>query len=250
MKSTLAACLALLALSALPVQTVQAQEAAAAPAAASPLSFNISLTSDYRYRGISQSRLQPALQGGADYAFDSGFYLGTWASTIKWIKDAPYNGGASAEIDVYGGYKTEITSGLTMDVGVLSYVYPSNDLKPSANTTEVYGALSFGPMTVKYSHSLTNLFGTADSKGSGYLDLSATFDVGGGFSLTPHVGYQKVANNDAGTYTDYSVTLNKEFAGFIFGAAVVGTDTKAYMGGPDMKNLGKNGFVVSVKKTF
>lgn len=253
MKSTLVASLAplaLVALLALPSQTAQAQEAAAAAPAASPLTFNISLVNEYRYRGLSQSRLDPALQGGADYAFESGFYIGTWASTIKWIKDAPYNGGASVELDVYGGYKTEIASGLMLDVGALTYVYPSNDLNPSANTTEVYGALSFGPMTVKYSHSVTNLFGTADSKGSGYLDVSATFDVGGGFTLVPHVGYQKVKNNDAGTYTDYSVTLNKDFAGFTFGAAIVGTDTKAYMGGPSMKNLGKDGFVVSVKKTF
>ena len=55
---------------------------------ASPLSFNIGVFTDYRYRGISQTRLQPALQLGADYAFASGFYVGTWMSTIKWIEDA------------------------------------------------------------------------------------------------------------------------------------------------------------------
>ncbi len=218
--------------------------------AASPLSFNVSLTSDYRYRGLSQSRLNPALQGGADYAFSNGFYIGTWASTIKWIKDAPYNGGANVEIDIYGGYKTEIASGLTLDVGALTYIYPSNDLNPKADTTEVYGALSFGPVTAKYSHSVTNLFGTADSKGSGYLDVSATFDVGGGFTVVPHVGYQKVKHNSAGSYTDYSLTLNKDYAGFTFGAAYVGTNTDAYVGGPSLKNLGKDGLVVSVKKVF
>ena len=56
--------------------------------AADPLSFNIGAVSDYRYRGISQTRLKPALQGGIDYAAANGFYVGTWASTIKWIKDA------------------------------------------------------------------------------------------------------------------------------------------------------------------
>lgn len=231
--------------------SVQAEEATAAAApAASPLSFNLSLASEYRYRGIAQSRLQPALQGGVDYAAESGFYIGAWGSTIKWIKDAPYNGGANVEIDVYGGYKTEIASGLTLDVGALTYVYPGNDLNPKADTTEIYGALSFGPVTAKYSHSVTNLFGTADSKGSGYADVSATFDVGGGFTLVPHVGYQKVKRNSAGSYTDYSLTLNKDYAGFTFGAAYVGTNTDAYKGGPDMKNLGKDGLVVSVKKVF
>lgn len=244
MKSILAALAVTLTLGSAAAQAQQAAEAA------SPLSFNVSLTSDYRYRGLSQSRLDPALQGGADYAFANGFYIGTWASTIKWIKDAPYNGGANVEIDVYGGYKTEIASGLTMDVGVLTYVYPSNDLSTSADTTEVYGALSFGPVTAKYSHSVTNLFGTADSKGSGYLDVSASFDVGGGFTVVPHVGYQKVKRNSAGSYTDYSLTLNKDWAGFTFGAAYVGTNTDAYVGGPSMKNLGKDGLVVSVKKVF
>jgi uncharacterized protein (TIGR02001 family) len=244
MKSILAAVAVTLTLGSAVAQAQQTAEAA------SPLSFNVSLTSDYRYRGLSQSRLDPALQGGADYAFSNGFYIGTWASTIKWIKDAPYHGGANVEIDVYGGYKTEIASGLTLDVGVLTYVYPSNDLSPSADTTEVYGALSFGPVTAKYSHSVTNLFGTADSKGSGYLDVSASFDVGGGFTVVPHVGYQKVKRNSAGSYTDYSLTLNKDWAGFTFGAAYVGTNTDAYVGGPSLKNLGKDGLVVSVKKVF
>ncbi|MCV2358159.1 TorF family putative porin [Paucibacter sp. TC2R-5] len=250
MKSIFAVLAVTLTLGATMAQAEEAAKTEAAPEAASPLSFNVSVTSDYRYRGLSQSRLNPALQGGADYAFANGFYIGTWASTIKWIKDAPYNGGANVEIDVYGGYKTEIASGLTLDVGALTYIYPSNDLNPKADTTEVYGALSFGPMTAKYSHSVTNLFGTADSKGSGYLDVSATFDVGGGFTVVPHVGYQKVKNNSAGSYTDYSLTLNKDYAGFTFGASVVGTNTDAYKGGPSMKNLGKDGLVVSVKKTF
>ena len=60
------------------------------------------------------------------------------------------------------------------------------------NTTELYGALTFGPATLKYSHAVTNLFGFSDSKNSYYLDLSAGFDLGGGLMLTPHIGYQKV----------------------------------------------------------
>src|ERR1700741_5157165 len=91
-------------------------EEAAAPA--DPLSFNVGAVSEYRYGGISQSRLKPALQGGIDYAAANGFYVGTWASTIKWIKDIP-GGDADVEIDLYGGYKTEVSKGLTLDVGGL-----------------------------------------------------------------------------------------------------------------------------------
>jgi uncharacterized protein (TIGR02001 family) len=242
--------------------SAQAQTAAPAPAPApaeaSPLSFNIGLTSDYRYRGISQSRLKPAIQGGVDYAFSSGFYVGVWASSIKWIKDA--GGDASAEIDVYGGYKGEIAKDFTYDVGVLTYQYPSNNLPTSTNTTEIYGALTYGPATLKYSHSVSNLFGFADSKNSGYVDLSATFEVADGIQLIPHVGYQKVAGsgNSDFSYTDYSFTVGKDFSGFFVSAAVVGTSTKTISGNPggyayyspDGKNLGRAGVVVAVKKTF
>jgi uncharacterized protein (TIGR02001 family) len=269
MNKTLLALASTVALTALP-QWASAQTTPAAPPpapaeAASPLSFNVSLTSDYRYRGLSQTRLKPAIQGGADYAFASGFYVGTWASTIKWIKDAESAAGVDAkgsvEWDLYGGYKGEIAKDLTYDVGVLAYVYPSNKYgdipgAANANTTEIYGALTYGPATLKYSHSVTNLFGFADSKNSGYLDLSATFEVGPAIQLIPHVGYQRVAHYSDFSYTDYSFTVGKDFSGFFVSAAVVGADTKsingvkAYASPANGKDLGKTGLVVAVKKTF
>ena len=220
------------------------------PAPADPLSFNIGAVSEYRYRGISQSRLKPALQGGIDYAYSSGFYIGTWASTIKWVKDA--GGDGSVEIDVYGGYKTEIAPGLTADVGVLQYYYPSNKLSTSANTFEVYGALSYGPVTAKYSHGTTNLFGVPDSKNSGYLDVSANFDIGDGMTLTPHVGHQTVKHTSVASYTDYSLTLAKDISGVVVSAAIVGTDAdKGFYASPaNGKFMGKTTLVVGLKKTF
>ena len=217
------------------------------------LSFNAAATSDYRYRGISQSRLNPAVSGGLDFAHKSGLYVGAWASSIKWIKD--FGGDAGMELDVYGGYKGAINDAVSYDVGVLTYVYPSNRLNPSANTTEVYGALSFGPVTAKYSHSTTNLFGLAGSKGSGYLDLSGTFDLGGGWSVVPHLGYQRAAGagNSIASYTDYSLAVNKDFGGgFVGTAAVVGTDaSKVFYASPaNGKFLGKEGLVLTVKYSF
>lgn len=213
------------------------------------LSFNVGAVTDYRYRGISQSRLKPALQGGADFAHKSGVYLGVWGSTIKWIKDG--GGGASAEIDLYGGYKG--TAGaIGYDVGLLTYQYPSHDLAVSPNTTELYAAGTFGPATLKYSHSVTNLFGFADSKNSYYLDLSAGFDLGSGWSVTPHIGYQKVKNNSDFSYTDYAVTLGKDFGnGLTASAAIVGTDSddRLYVT-PAGKHTGKTGLVLGVKYSF
>src|ERR1019366_7595367 len=96
--------------------------------AASPITYNIGAVSDYRYRGISQSKLHPALQGGVDYA-QGPFYAGTWLSTIDWVKDAGKavgvdSGNAPAEWDLYGGTKGDIIKDtLSYDVGVLAYVY-------------------------------------------------------------------------------------------------------------------------------
>lgn len=217
------------------------------------LAFNAGVFSDYRYRGISQTRLKPAVQAGVDYVA-GGLYVGAWASSIKWIKDA--GGDANAEIDLYGGYKGDIVKDtLTYDVGVLTYQYPSNKLATKAETTEIYGALTFGPATLKYSHSVSNLFGFADSKSSGYVDLSATFDVGAGISLVPHVGYQKVANSGNYSYTDYALTVSKDFSGLVVSAAAIGTDTKKIGGtpayvSPQGKDLGKAGLVVGLKYNF
>jgi uncharacterized protein (TIGR02001 family) len=230
----------------------------AALAALLPLSsfadvaFNAGLVTDYRYRGISQSRLKPALQGGVDYS-NGGFYLGAWGSTIKWIKDIP-NGGANVEVDLYGGYKGEIVKDLGYDVGVLAYVYPSNDLPVDADTQEIYGALTYGPATLKYSHAVSNLFGNADSKNSYYVDLSATFDVAG-FSVVPHVGYQKVKNLSVASYTDYSITVSKAFGAFVPSLAIVGTDADKgfYVPGANAnstKFLGKTALVLGLKYNF
>ena len=252
MKKTLLLLASTLAVAALPQIAVAQTAPAAAPAAepAGALSFNVSLTTDYRYRGISQSRLKPAVQGGVDYAFANGFYIGAWASSIKWIKDA--GGGANAEIDLYGGYKGEISKDLTYDVGVLTYQYPGHDLSVSPATTEIYGALTFGPATLKYSHSVTNLFGFADSKNSGYLDLSASFDVGGGFMLAPHVGYQKVQRNSYADYTDVSLTVSKEVVpGLTVSLAGYANDTKGstYVASGG-KYLGRKGVALAAKYVF
>ena len=214
------------------------------------VSFNASIVSDYRYRGISQTRLKPALQGGADLVNNpSGFYAGTWLSTIKWVKDG---GGDSAyEWDVYGGKRGELAPGVSYDVGVLGYIYPSNKLAVSANTTEVYGQLGYGPAYIKYSHSVTNLFGFANSKNSSYLDLGANLEVGEGTTLNLHIGRQTVKNNGDFSYTDYKIGLTKDFGIFTGSIAAIGTDVKTYVGpAPSSKNLGKTALVAAISKTF
>ncbi len=211
-------------------------------------SYNVGAVTDYRYRGISQTRLKPALQGGVDFAHKSGFYVGTWASTIKWIKDA--GGSADLELDIYGGYKGTYGD-FGYDVGVLTYNYPDHSLAISPNTQEIYLAGTWGPATLKYSHAVSNLFGFDDSKNSWYLDLSATFDLGNGWSVVPHIGHQKVRNWSAASYTDYSITLAKDFGnGLSASAALVDTDSNNAYLSPTGKNLGRGGVVLGVKYAF
>jgi uncharacterized protein (TIGR02001 family) len=227
-----------------------AQTAApAAPAPAYTLSYNAGVVTDYRYRGISQSRQQAAVQGGVDFALANGVYLGTWASTIKWVKDA--GGDTPIEVDFYGGYKG--TAGVIgYDVGVLRYQYPGHDLQASPNTTELYGAVTYSMFTLKYSHAISDLFGFDDSQNSYYVDLSAAFDLGNGWMLTPHIGYQKVKNYSSASYTDYALTLGKDLGnGFSASAALIATNAdKGVYFTPSGKFNGKTTVVVGLKYSF
>ena len=256
--------------------TVCAQTApAAAPEAAAPGPFtaNVTLVNDYRYRGISQSNFQPAIQGGFDYAHSSGFYVGNWNSSISWISDAASTVGNSAsapiEMDFYAGFKHEWSKGFAADVGVLQYYYPTSNLSAFAtnpNTTELYVAqnFTFNAFTgyLKFSYAVTPLFGTLNSTGSNYTDLTVNYDTGfWGLSLNGHVGYQVVAGRAADgsmsnaslySYTDWKLGVTKDFgSGFAGAVAYVGTNAKngAYMN-PNAQNLGKAGFLISLTKTF
>jgi uncharacterized protein (TIGR02001 family) len=240
--SIAAACtLALAGLGALPSAAAQDQPEHA-------VSYNVAVTTEYRYRGLSQTRFDPALQGGADYVHNpSGFYVGTWLSTIKWTKDL--GGDGDIEWDVYGGKRGDLGAGISYDVGGLYYWYPENGLSPNANTFELYGQLGYGPAYVKYSHATTNLFGTPDSKQSGYLDIGANVPLVEGLVLNLHAGRQRVKNNGRFSYNDYKIGLTKDFGIASVALAVIKADTSAYLS-PSGRNLGKTAAVLSVSKTF
>jgi uncharacterized protein (TIGR02001 family) len=162
-----------------------AQTAPAAAPEASPVTANVTVASSYIYRGITQSNNKPAIQGGFDYAHESGFYIGNWNSSISWISDAynnanntngPRNSAPSTsapiEMDFYAGFKKEfIGEGFASDFGVLQYYYPTTGLggvqsqawvkaNPSMrqtsgvnpSTTELYAAqnFTFGPRWQDY----------------------------------------------------------------------------------------------------
>jgi len=219
-------------------------------------SFSAAVVSDYRYRGISQTRLEPALQGGFDYAHNpTGFYAGTWLSTVKWARDA--GGGGDVEWDVYGGKRGQLGADLSYDAGVLAYVYPSNGLAhvggfANANTTEVYGQLGYGPAYIKYSHSVTNLFGFVDSKNSGYVDLGVSIEAGEGYMVNLHAGHQNVKHNGAASYSDWKIGATRDFGVATGALAVIGTNAgkTAYASPANGKFLGKTALQLTISKVF
>lgn len=230
------------------------------------LSYNVGVVSDYRYRGISQTSFKPALQAGVDFAHKSGFYLGAFGSNVSWVKDLNGATKGNYEIDLYGGFKGEITKDIGFDVGVITYQYPGNNSGSAgtpgagafsnANTTEFYGALSYSVVNFKYSRSAGDFLGNRNSSGSQYFDLNANFDLGNGYTLTPHVGRQKIpGQNGAGDYTDYSLALAKDLGnGLVVSAAAIGTNTPKGAGTfyRDLKgkDLGKSTLVVGLKYNF
>jgi uncharacterized protein (TIGR02001 family) len=235
-KLTILATAALLAANLAAAQTA----APAAPKAPEPdytVSYNVGVVSDYRFRGISQTSKKPAIQGGADVAFKNGAYLGAWVSNVNWVKD--FNGATkgSLELDLYGGYKGELAKDVAFDVGVISYKYPGNNSGAAgtpgfggfsnASTNEIYGAVTYGIYTAKYSRSVGDFLGNIKSSGSNYIDLSAAIDLGDSMTLTPHVGRQLVANSAAFSYTDYSLTLAKDLGnGVVLTLAATSTNAQ------------------------
>jgi uncharacterized protein (TIGR02001 family) len=230
----------------------------AAPAAPKPdytFTGNVTLASEYIYRGIAQSDNHPAIQGGFDFAHTNGLYLGTWASSISWLNDE--NAGSfPMEWDLYGGYKGTITGDLGFDVGGLEYYYPGT-LHPgvtSPNTFELYGVLTYKFASLKYSRSTGNLFGVMNSHGSGYVDLSLSPDLGDGWGVVAHAGRQTVTHFSQASYEDWKIGITKDVGFGSIGLTYRGTNAKGDAGEPYNnaygKDLGKGRVVVSFTKTM
>jgi uncharacterized protein (TIGR02001 family) len=259
MKKTLSVLATLAAVAAPPLASAQS----AAPAA-SPLTGNFTLTSDYRFRGLSQSFKLPAVQGGIDWAHASGFYLGNWNSSVSGNQ---FPNGASLEMDFYGGYKFPVGKDIVVDVGGLYFYYPGayfngfSPDQPRFDHFELYVGATMGPLSGKVFYGLTDFFGLdstvggRDSKGATYLDLNYSTEVFPKTTLGLHVGYQYVPNYDNFDYWDYKIALTYDWTGWLLSAALVGTnaDNSVYFATDSsgkIKNLGSTGLVLSITKTF
>ncbi len=236
--------------------------------AASPFSSNVALTTNYLYRGISQTGAGPAVQGGFDYAGASGLYIGAWGSSISWLSDAGVakdSGVANSglELDTYLGYKAA-AGAVSYDVGFLRYNYPGTYAAgiTKADTNEVYGAVTYSIVTAKLSYSLGDLFGVSKASGSTYFDLSAAYPLAdSGVTLGAHYGKQtykgetadgyKTAGTDP-TYADYNISASKDLSGYVYSLMYSKTNAKSggFYTNVQGKDLGKGVLVLTLKRAM
>lgn len=210
------------------------------------LAGNLTLTSDYRFRGVSRTFGDPALQGGLDFTLPNNFYIGTWASMVDKEIFADTRG---FEVDIYGGYKWQLRRGLVLDVGLMQYLFPTES---RYSTLEGYAGVSYEWLSFRYSRSLSNrFFGLGNSRGSQYYDLTANYPLGNGLNLIGHYGIQRI-NNNPGGYTDVRIGVTKDWKSFTWGASVYDTDSTFDFTNRAgrTRNLGDRGFVLSVSKAF
>jgi len=212
------------------------------------LTGNVTLTSDYLFRGISQTSGDAAIQGGLDYTHASGFYLGTWASNVGWIEDYQGYGSGNVEIDLYGGYRGALGP-VSYDVGVIGYFYPGKRFNANfvnagvvvpttavdADTTELYIGLGWKWFSAKYSYSISDgTFGFANSEGSDHFGIAASYPIAEtGLTLGASWGTFSFENHGAQDYEDWKVSatydmgkLSKLTSGVTLGVAYSDTNAR------------------------
>ena len=255
--------------------SAQTTAPAAAPAP-SPVTGNMTIASDYRFRGISQTYLGPAIQGGIDYAHASGFYIGNWNSNVA---SQVYSGGSGIEMDFYGGYKKAFGD-FGLDLGFIYYYYHNAEfMSKKFDNQEVYIGGSWKWLSAKLNYALSDYFGlnneqasggywvnkntgaaldpsgtAGKSKGTYYLDITATYPVNDKLNVIGHYGMLNVKTYNDLDYNDWKLGVTYDVGGWLLGASYIDTDAKNewyYTGGAKgNKDSGNGTVVLSIGKTF
>lgn len=189
-------------------------------AQAAEVSGNVTLTTDYRFRGISQNAgdVSPAIQGGFDLALDSGIYVGTWASNVN------FNEGGAIELDAYGGWAGSIADGVDLDVGFIYFGYPK-DQGADYDYWEIYASISAfgGTLGVNYADDYF-----AETGEWWYVYGEYSIPLGETFSLDLYAGYNMFDEEEflfeEDAYVDYSIGVSASFFELDWSVAYVGTD--------------------------
>ncbi len=177
-------------------------------------SASVALSTDYIWRGYSQTDEEAAISGSFDYAHSSGFYAGTWASNVDFGSDA------SIEVDIYAGFGGQFSdSGIGYDVGVLRYMYPSEN---ELDWNEVYASVSYSYLSFGIAHS-GDVYGTSET--GTYYSLGFDYELPYGLALAAGYGYYDYDDDvSEDNHQDYRVGVAKDFAGFTFDVSYYGMD--------------------------
>ena len=236
---------------------------------------NVTLNSNWVWRGLTQSDYKPAIQAGFEYTDKSGFYLGSWSSSTRWVSDGGYAQLAPLAVDFYVGLKREwIAKGFATDIGFVQHVYLTSGINsgytnPATGEVYISQGFAFGPVdgTAKFFYAISNAFGIANSVGSYYLEFNVNYETGFlGLILNSHVGYQKIngqtyeVGQPSYSYADWFLGISKDLGhGFYVSAAYVGTNVKEGSGyfantyayaTSSGGNAGRNAVFISLTKNF
>ena len=184
-------------------QAAPAEEAPAADEAESPFSWNLSLTSDYVFRGVSQTDREPAVQGGLDYSFSNGFYVGMWGSNVDFNDSA----GPDMELDTYVGWNHDLSDDWNLDLMLTRYNYfGERNYYGSVDYNEFVGKITYGGVytfTTAYANDYANL-----NFSSWYYNLGAAWDLGNDWGLNAGIGHTQFGDNN-GSYNDWNLGVSK-----------------------------------------
>jgi uncharacterized protein (TIGR02001 family) len=203
-----------------PADETTIEEATPVEEEESMFSWNAALTSDYVFRGVSQTDEEPALQLGADLAFDNGFYIGAWGSNVDFGEGSP-----DIELDTYIGWNHDLSDTWNLDLMLTRYNYLGEDDDfGDGDYNELIGALAYDEMltfTVGYTNDVYNL-----SENAWYYAVAGSWELGGGFGLDAGIGRSTFADaTEIEDYTDWQLSVNRDFGPVNIAAGWYDTDS-------------------------
>lgn len=214
------------------------------------VSANMAFTNDYVFRGISQSDETFAVQGGIDLEHDSGLYLGAWASSVDFNDDSATVQGATAEVDVYGGYASTFKDWFNYDLGVIYYIYPGADESLNYDFVEFAAGVDKDVHDVNVGFSINYSPEYFGNSGDGYyFQLSAEKEVLANLTASAHVGRQIIEDSGAfgsPSYNDWAIGVTYNWAGFDWSATYMDTDLSR----AELADGGEGRGVFSISKAF